>query len=122
MNSKRFSLSCSKGFTLPELMVAMAITSFVAGMALTLALSSHDTIETDQNRTEINQNLRSGMDLLGINVRQAGERLPEDVPAIQVVNGDDGAPDEILLRKNMMDHVLPVCKDINAGSAADTIY
>jgi prepilin-type N-terminal cleavage/methylation domain-containing protein len=122
MNLKQSTLSCSKGFTLPELLISLSITGFVSAMALTIALSSHDTFETDQNRTEVNQNLRSGMDLLGSNVRQAGERLPKDIPAIQVINGADGAPDTLVLRKNLLDHVLPVCKSINAGSSADAVF
>ena len=76
MNLKQYSLNCSKGFTLTELLVSLSIMGFVSGVALTVALSSHDTFETDQNRTDLNQNLRSGMDLLGNNIRQAGERLP----------------------------------------------
>jgi len=122
MNLKQYSRNYSKGFTLTEFLVSMSIMGMVSGIALTVALSSHDTFETDQNRTDVNQNLRSGLDLLGSNIRQAGERLPEDIPAIQIINGASGAPDTLILRKNLLDHVLPVCKDISAGSSADAVF
>jgi len=104
------------------MLVALAATGVIAAATLTIALSSRGMFETDLHRTTINQNLRAGMDLVGIDVRQAGERLPWDAPAVQIVNGSSGAPDELILRRNLLDYVLPVCKNINAGTAADSIF
>ena len=104
------------------MLVALAATGVIAAATLTIALSSRGMFETDQHRTTINQNLRAGMDLVGIDVRQAGERLPWDAPGVQIVNGSSGAPDELILRRNLLDYVLPVCKDIGAGTAADSIF
>jgi type IV pilus assembly protein PilW len=89
---------------------------------MALALSSRQVFEQDQHRTTVNQNLRSGLDLMGIDVRQAGERMPGDAPAIEVVNGASGAPDSLILRRNLLDYVLPVCKDINSGTARDQAF
>lgn len=94
------------------MMVGLAVT----GAALTLALSGRRIYQTDQNRTSLNQNLRAGLDLLGIDVRQAGERIPADFPAIEIVNGTGGGADTLVLRRNLLDAVLPVCGDITAGS------
>lgn len=104
------------------MLVALAVTGIIAAATLTIALSSRGMFETDQNRTTVNQNLRAGLDLLGIDVRQAGERLPWDAPAVQIVNGSSGAPDELVLRRNLLDYVLPVCKDIGAGTSADSVF
>jgi type IV pilus assembly protein PilW len=98
------------------------VTVVIAGATLTIALSTRGMFETDQHRTTINQNLRAGIDLLGIDVRQAGERLPFDAPAVQINDGSGGAPDTLTLSRNMLDYVLPLCKDITAGSNADTVF
>lgn len=105
-----------------ELLVALAAACVIAGATLTVALSSRGMFETDQHRTTINQNLRAGVDLLGIDVRQAGERFPWDAPAVEIVDGAPGEPDELVLRRNLLDAVLPVCKNINAGTAADSVF
>ena len=72
------------GFSLFELLVAMMVTGVIAGATLSIALSSHGMFETDRHRTTINQNLRAGLDMVGIDVRQAGERLPFDAPAVDI--------------------------------------
>jgi type IV pilus assembly protein PilW len=122
MMSTRSTHACSSGFSVVELLVALTVTSIIAGAVMTLAFSSRDVFETDKHRTTINQNLRSGIDLLGIDVRQAGERLPGDAPAIEIINGASGAPDTLILRRNLINEVLPVCKNIGAGSSADSIF
>jgi type IV pilus assembly protein PilW len=122
MKSNRSSRACAEGFSLLELLVALMVTGIVAGATLTIALSSRGMFETDLHRTTINQNLRAGVDLLGIDVRQAGERLPGDAPAVEIQDGAFGAPDRLVLRRNLLDYVLPVCKDINAGTSADAVF
>lgn len=108
--------------TLTELLVALGVSGVVAGATLGIALSTRGMFDLDQHRTTVNQNLRSGIDLLGIDIRQAGERLPLDAPAVQIVNGSGDAPDVLTLRRNMLDYVLPVCKDIAGGTNADSIF
>jgi type IV pilus assembly protein PilW len=120
--SRRSSHACTEGYSLIEILVSLAVTGVIAAATLTIALSTRGMFETDQHRTTINQNLRAGIDLLGIDVRQAGERLPFDAPAVEITDGSSGAPDELTLRRNMLDYVLPVCKVITAGSNADTIF
>jgi len=104
------------------LLVALVVTLVIVGSIMTLAFSSQDVFETDKHRTTLNQNLRSGIDLLGIDVRQAGERLPGDAPAIEIIDGEDGGPDTLFLRRNLINEVLSVCKAIDAGSSADSIF
>jgi type IV pilus assembly protein PilW len=122
MRSRRYSPGSTDGFSLIELLVALSVASVLAGATLLIALSSRKMFETDRHRTTVNQNLRAGIDLLGIDIRQAGERLPFDAPAVTIVDGGSGAPDQLVLRRNMLDYVLPLCKDILAGSAADSVF
>ena len=110
-----------RGFSLVELLVAMVVASIVLAGALTITLSSREIYEADQGRTDVNQNLRIALDLLGIDLRQAGERLPADFPALEIFDGADGAPDQLLVRRNLLSTVLPVCEQINAGSTSDEV-
>lgn len=114
--------TASAGFTIVELLLALTITVMIGGAALAVALSTQGMFALDQARMDVNQNLRSGMDLLGIDVRQAGERMPWDAPALELIDGASGAPDQLILRRNLLDYVLPMCKDINSGSSADSIF
>jgi len=91
------------------------------GIAITLALGSREMYVTDQKRTRVQQNLRTSLDLMGIDVRQAGERLPGDFPAIEIVNGAAGAPDTLILRRNMLNEVLPLCETLTATDVDDEV-
>ena len=122
MNWKRSTHVSTDGFSAVELLVAMTITSVFAAAALSIAFTSQGLLEADERRTTVNQNLRAGIDLLGIDIRQAGERMPGDAPAIQIMDGASGASDRLMLRRNQLDYVMPLCKDINGGSAADSVF
>jgi len=98
------------------------VTVILGGAALSVALTTRRMYELDDSRTMVNQNLRSGMNLLGIDVRQAGERLPGDAPAIELLDGDSGGTDTLIIRRNLLDYVLPLCRDISGGSSADSIF
>lgn len=111
----------SAGMTLIELLIALALAGFVAAAALALALASRDIYSSDRGRTDLNQSLRSGVDLLGMELRQAGERLPLDFPAIEIVDGGGINPDTLIVRRNVLDAVLPVCEHIGAGSTVQRV-
>jgi len=121
-SSKRSTRGSSDGFSIVELLVALTVFSLIGAASLALATSARKVFEQDRNRTAINQNLRSGIDLLGIDVRQAGERMPGNAPAIDITNGASNSPDQLIVRRNLMDYVLPVCKNINNTSAADAVF
>jgi hypothetical protein len=105
-----------------EVLVALSIVTVLAGAALAVALSSRGVYTTDLNRTTLNQNLRIGMDLVGVDVRQAGQQLPEDVPAIQIVDGGAGGTDTLILRRNLLPFVLPVCRNVKKATADDAVF
>lgn len=109
------------GFSLVELLVAMVVASIVLAGALTITLSSREIYEADQGRTDVNQNLRIALDLVGVDLRQAGERLPADFPALEIIDGADGSPDTLVVRRNLLSTVLPVCEQIDAGSTSDEV-
>jgi prepilin-type N-terminal cleavage/methylation domain-containing protein len=92
------------GFTLVEILVALGIASLLLGVILSTTLGHRRLYVLDQNRTAANQNLRAALDILVADLRQAGERLPLDFPAVEVNNGT-----ELVLRRNLFDVVLSLC-------------
>lgn len=120
-SADRGSNPTTAGFTMLELLVAFAVTSILLGIALSITLASRRVVTADQQRIRLNQTLRSSMDLLGIDVRQAGERLPPDFPAIEVQNGEDGEPDTLILRRNMLSEVLPLCGELVEGEVEEEV-
>lgn len=119
---KQFIRDSNKGFTLLELLVALVIASIVLGLALKLIVDQRKLVVADQARTQINQNLRASIDLVGTDIKQAGERLAGNtqLPVVQVINGGVSGgvylPDELVLQRKGIDETLPVCKTITAGS------
>ncbi|MBW1937728.1 MAG: prepilin-type N-terminal cleavage/methylation domain-containing protein [Deltaproteobacteria bacterium] len=64
--------SKSNGFTLVELLVAMAISGIVAGAIFTAFQSQQKSYLIQDQVTEMQQNLRAGMDIMVRDIRMAG--------------------------------------------------
>ena len=62
-----------RGFTLPELLVAMVITTVVTGGALAALQQANQAAEIGSVRTDLNQNLRVAMNMVIKDLLQAGE-------------------------------------------------
>ncbi|WP_040417577.1 hypothetical protein [Desulfonatronospira thiodismutans] len=65
------------------------------------------------------------MEMVGTDVRIAGERLEQrggpNIMPIEIVKGENGDPDELILRRNLLDYTLPVCDTLNADNAEHNI-
>jgi len=72
MYKTRHIKSNKKGFTLIELLIAMAITGIVAGAIFTAFQSQQKSYLIQDQVTEMQQNLRAGMDLMVREIRMAG--------------------------------------------------
>lgn len=113
----------TSGLSVIELLVASALGSILLGMALGSTMANRYLLETDSARIRTNQNVRGALDLLSLDIRQAGERLPESVPAVEIVDGATALDsDELVLRRNILDEILTVCEDLSAGDTPDKIY
>jgi type IV pilus assembly protein PilW len=117
----RCSRNCADGFSLVELLVGLTVTSVIASAVLAVTLASRRTLDKDQQRNQVNQDLRLGLDLLGIDIRQAGERLPADFPAVEIIDGTGGAADTLIIRRNLLDEVLPLCEDVTSGTTTHEV-
>jgi type IV pilus assembly protein PilW len=99
------------------LLVVLTLVLVVTGTALTLALSARGLYRADRARSDLNQNLRSAKHLVLADLRQAGERLGSDFPALTITDGASGAPDEVAVRRNLGPSVFRLCRDLSAGQA-----
>ncbi len=97
----------TSGVTLIELLISVAVGLIIITSAFGLTMSNRQLLAVDQERTEVNQNLRSALDIIGADVRVTGERLGSTgVPAMAVRNGN-----ELVLRRSVHDDVMPACSD-----------
>ena len=103
-------------------MVASFVGLVVLGLATEGVLSLRRVYSHDIVGTRLTQDIRGALDLIGVNARQAGENLTMAFPAVEIVNGASGAPDEVILRRNILDEVLNVCTAITAGSADAAVF
>ena len=86
-NPARF-LKRRQGFTLVEMMVTVAIFSFILGICYTLFISGSNSWETNSVRVELQQELRKAMDWITQDLRQAGSASITNGPVDPV----DGTP------------------------------
>ena len=102
-----------------EMLIALVVTMVVTAGALTLALSSRNLFALDAARTRLNESIRGSRDFLMTDIRQVGERLGPTFPAIEIVSGDDlpggqtGDPDQLVLRRNLLDTTLRSCRSVD---------
>jgi prepilin-type N-terminal cleavage/methylation domain-containing protein len=118
-STPRSSSRSTAGFTLIELLIASAIGLLVIGLALSLILGTRTLYTKDVARVSVDDNLRAGLDIINADVRQAGERLPATIAAIQVLKGASGGPDTLVVRRNLIDNVLNVCQLVSNGTFTD---
>jgi len=97
-----------------ELLVSMGIFALVITAAINVVTSSLALYRADQGRLGVNRNARSTFDLMGNDIRQAGERLGNDFPAITLTQ-DSNTNAVLTLRRGLADSPLPVCSPVGAG-------
>ncbi len=118
---KQFTHSSDKGLTLVEVLTSMVVAAVVLPLALSTLVTNRQLYLEDQARTEVNQNLRAAMDLVGTDIKQAGERIQDArFPAIEVTGGS-----QLLLRRRINNPnnvansdlpILPVCQVLRNGT------
>ena len=103
------------GFTLTEVLVATGLTSILMATVIGHVMMIRQGYFDDIVRTRINSNLRSAMDILSMNIRQAGENLATSFPAVELANGGVGSSDTLTLRRAIVGEALTICNDATAG-------
>ncbi len=103
MNSKARTLTSNKGFTLIELIVGMVITTIIGGLALTFFVNSSQMFRADKNNIETNQNLSAILDIIGNDIKQAGEQITDsNFPVVQIIPvGGNSKASKIIIRRSL---------------------
>jgi len=106
--------SGSAGFTILELLVSMSIMLVVGAIALSVAFGARRLYDSDSARMDLNQTVRTAADMITTEIRQAGESLPTDFPAVELVDSANG--DRLVLRKALIETVLLSCTNRSPGN------
>jgi prepilin-type N-terminal cleavage/methylation domain-containing protein len=121
-NKPRQNLLRSKkvlGFSLMELIIGMAITSIIAALASQALLQTQNSFNKDQQKLATNQKTSSILEIIGREVRQAGELITDSgFPVIQVkpLTTTSGGPVSLIIYRGVS-APLPVCQTYPAGTA-----
>jgi type IV pilus assembly protein PilW len=105
----------------------MVVSTLLAGVFVVLCLGlfvdQRRQFATEQAKTETNQNLRLAMDLIGADIRQAGERLESDkqLGKISVIDGANNGPDTLITQRKLVNETLNLCQTITAGSSTSAL-
>ena len=115
------SFHSSRGLTILELLVASLLALLVTGLVLSSTVANRYVLARDIVRTRLNQNLRGALDIIGLDIRIAGQSLGTNFPAIEIAQ-PTGLPAVLTLRRAVIDEILPLCQSLTTGQSAPRIY
>ena len=106
-----------RGFSLIEVLIAMMIPLIVMASVMMLLQKGQTTFQREPEVADMNQNARTGLDMISRDLTMAGLNTPPPV-AIMWINGGGDTPDEltIVYADPEFPTITPVC---NAGGSAD---
>jgi prepilin-type N-terminal cleavage/methylation domain-containing protein len=107
-------LKSTAGFTLTELLVALLLSSLVGAAALEFYLTQHNNMVTQENVSDMQQNLRASMDDIIHQTKNAGANLPTGIPAF--VSGNSN-PDTLELNYARIGGSVQVAEHTPKGKA-----
>lgn len=99
-----------RGFTMAELMIAMAVFTLIIGSVVTLLGKSQIIFRTEQGVSEMDQNARLLMDFLTRDIQQSKENalgLGSRFRSIYSYNGPEGKTDEVTIISSDTESKLP---------------
>jgi prepilin-type N-terminal cleavage/methylation domain-containing protein len=119
MNNNRFKPNHSthkqnKGFSLVELIVGMSITTLIVALASQALISTQNSFTKDQKKVENGQKISSILEIVGREIRQAGELIVDaDFPTIKVKQLASGKASLIIYRA--ISEPVSLCRAYSAG-------
>ena len=122
---KRHLLALDKsnqGITLVELLTGTLISSVIINLGFMGFSLSRQMYLQDQQTSSVNQTLRSVFEMVGADIRQAGEGFAEDpnFPSI-VVTDDDEGNSELRIRRSVLTTSLPICRKVVSGTTEEVM-
>ncbi len=114
----------TKGFTLVELLVGLVIMSIVGGLALNSLVEAGKGYSKDKRNIESSQNLSAVLEMVGNDIKQAGEQISDRrFPAVVIVpNTDSGSmsgSSKITIRRALAQS-LTLCENIASATSGKT--
>lgn len=103
------------GMTIVEMLIALAIGGVLMGALFSFIISTQGVISADTRRTNAGQTLRSALDLLSTDVRQAGEDMVVKISPIGI--SGTGMNKIVQIRRQVSGTVLPVCANVSSGAS-----
>jgi hypothetical protein len=111
------------GFTILELTVASGVALTILSLSMGMLNEQRRQILGDRTRAGVNDNLRIASDMVGADIKQAGERLESDseLPGVSIINGSGTTPDRLVLQRKLLTERVPVCQNIAVGTGNRTL-
>jgi prepilin-type N-terminal cleavage/methylation domain-containing protein len=110
----------SEGFTLIELLVGIVITSIISILALQALSRTQNSFYRDQKKVEFGQRNSSILEMIGREIRQAGELINEaEFPAVKIQPLNSGGSSIVLYYASS--EPASICQDYPAGFAPPSI-
>jgi prepilin-type N-terminal cleavage/methylation domain-containing protein len=126
------SYNSRQGFTLIELIVGLLIMVIVTGLAMNSFLQASTSFNKDKRNIESNQNLSAVLEIIGNDIKQAGEGINDvNFPVIEFSRDPDStantaanalnpqASSRIIIRRSVSP-ALTLCQNILANAALPT--
>jgi hypothetical protein len=106
------------GLSLLELLVTVVISTVILSVSLSLIVTQRRQYLDQQANTDTGQTLQAGMEMIGNDIRQAGEQMGSGtgLPVVRLIDGAPGAPDQLQLQRKLLAKELNVCLDVTAGT------
>jgi prepilin-type N-terminal cleavage/methylation domain-containing protein len=126
INRKNIFHQCGQkeGFTLIELLIGMTLTTVVAGLALQALVRTQASFNNDQKKVANTQKMSSVLEVVGREIKQAGELIVEsNFPIIQVKSLNAGADKgaSIIIYRALSEPV-SICQDYVANTAITSLF
>lgn len=104
-----------RGFSLIELVVALGLGGGMVALVTTTVIFQSKTYVQDIVRSRVQDNLRGAMDIMAIDIRQAGESVNAHFPAVTLGPDTNPAAIRLTMRRKTLPEVLTLCKPIANG-------
>lgn len=103
-----------KGFSLVELIVGMSITTLIVALASQALIGTQNSFNKDQKKVENGQKMSSVLEIIGREIRQAGELIVDaDFPTIKINQLASGKASLIIYRA--ISEPISICRTYAAG-------
>lgn len=113
---------CQAGFTLVEILVAIALLGVVMTAIFNLYLGTERSADTQDQIADVQQNVRFALDQMVRDIRMAGFAMPASANAIVAGPSDPTAADPFTLRTgSASDKILRIREDFTSPGATATV-